>query len=184
VLVPLIGMCAAPAMLLASSTNVLPLALGGLMVFGLTKSFADANMMPILTLVSDKRYRATGYGVLNLCARVVGGITIYAGGALRDAKIDVSNVFHFGAGEHRGMCSAVVFREVEGNARNVNALAVITRIVGMIWFLGVGLAMPSGAEIALQEKVRDLGGAAGAVCADGRRRDFQGRRARWVGFPG
>jgi hypothetical protein len=28
---------------------------------------------------------------------VVGGITIYAGGALRDAKIDVSNVFHFGA---------------------------------------------------------------------------------------
>ena len=97
-LVPLIGMCvAAPAILLASSTSVLPLALGGLMVFGLTKSFADANMMPILTLVSDKRYRATGYGVLNLCACVVGGITIYAGGALRDAKIDVSNVFHFGA---------------------------------------------------------------------------------------
>jgi sugar phosphate permease len=98
VLVPLIGMgVAAPAILLASSTNVLPLALGGLMLFGLTKSFADANMMPILTLVSDKRYRATGYGVLNLCACVVGGITIYAGGALRDAKIDVSNVFHFGA---------------------------------------------------------------------------------------
>ena len=97
-LVPLIGMgVAAPAILLASSTNVLPLALGGLMLFGLTKSFADANMMPILTLVSDKRYRATGYGVLNLCACVVGGITIYAGGALRDAKIDVSNVFHFGA---------------------------------------------------------------------------------------
>jgi MFS family permease len=86
VLVPLIGMSvAAPAILLASSTS------------GLTKSFADANMMPILTLVSDKRYRATGYGVLNLCACVVGGITIYAGGALRDAKIDVSNVFHFGA---------------------------------------------------------------------------------------
>ena len=98
VLVPRIGMCvAAPAILLASSTNVLPLALGGLMLFGLTKSFADANMMPILTLVTDKRYRATGYGVLNLCACVVGGITIYAGGALRDAKIDVSNVFHFGA---------------------------------------------------------------------------------------
>jgi hypothetical protein len=88
---------AAPAILLASSTTVLPLAIGGLMLFGLTKSFADANMMPILTLVSDKRYRATGYGVLNLCACVVGGITIYAGGALRDAKIDVSNVFHFGA---------------------------------------------------------------------------------------
>ncbi len=98
VLVPRIGMCvAAPVILLASSTSVLPLALGGVMVFGLTKSFADANMMPILTLVSDKRYRATGYAVHNLCACVVGGITIYAGGALRGAKIDVSNVFHFGA---------------------------------------------------------------------------------------
>lgn len=63
----------------------------------LTKSLADANMMPMLTLVSDKRYRATGYGALNLCACVVGGITIYAAGALRDAKLDVSNVVHFGA---------------------------------------------------------------------------------------
>ncbi len=98
VLVPLIGMgVAAPAILLASSTSVLPVALGALMVFGLTKAFADANMMPILTLVSDRRYRATGYGVLNLCACVVGGATIYAGGALRDAKIDVSSIFHFGA---------------------------------------------------------------------------------------
>lgn len=98
VLVPLIGMgVAAPAILLAASTGLLPLALGGLMVFGLTKSFADANMMPILTLVADQRYRATGYGILNLCACVVGGITIYAGGALRDARIDVGNVFRFGA---------------------------------------------------------------------------------------
>lgn len=98
VLVPLIGMCiAAPSILLASSTTVLPLAIGGLMLFGLTKSFADANMMPILTLVADKRYRATGYGVLNLCACIVGGVTIYAGGALRDAKIDVSTIFQFGA---------------------------------------------------------------------------------------
>jgi hypothetical protein len=88
---------AAPAILIASSTTTLPLAIGGLMLFGLSKAFADANMMPILTLVSDRRYRATGYGVLNLCSCIVGGITIYAGGALRDAKIDVSNVFQFGA---------------------------------------------------------------------------------------
>ena len=98
ILVPLIGMCiAAPAILIASSTNILPLAIGGLMLFGLTKAFADANMMPILTLISDRRFRATGYGVLNLCACVVGGITIYAGGVLRDAKVDVSKVFQFGA---------------------------------------------------------------------------------------
>ncbi len=109
VLVPLIGMCiAAPSILLASSTTVLPLAIGGLMLFGLTKSFADANMMPILTLVSDKRYRATGYGVLNLCACVVGGITIYAGGALRDAKIDVSTIFQFGAASVV-VCAALLY---------------------------------------------------------------------------
>lgn len=98
VIVPLIGLIvAAPAILLSSSSSFLPLAIGGLMVFGLTKSFSDANMMPILTLISDRRYRATGYGILNLCSCIVGGITIYAGGALRDAKIDVSTIFRFGA---------------------------------------------------------------------------------------
>ena len=87
VLVPLIGLIvAAPAILLATSTDYLPLAIVGLMIFGLTKSFSDANMMPILTLISDRRYRATGYEVLNMCACLVGGLTIYAGGALRDAK--------------------------------------------------------------------------------------------------
>jgi MFS family permease len=97
-LVPLIGLCvAAPAILLAASTSTLPLALAGLALFGLTKAFADANMMPILTLISDRRYRATGYGVLNLCACIVGGATIYAGGALRDAAVNVSTVFQFGA---------------------------------------------------------------------------------------
>ena len=98
ILVPLIGLCiAAPAILIAASTSVLSVALAGLMAFGLTKAFSDANMMPILTLVSDRRFRATGYGVLNLCSCVVGGLTIYVGGALRDAKVDVSHVFQFGA---------------------------------------------------------------------------------------
>lgn len=98
VLVPLLGMgVAAPAILLAASTDRLPLAIAGLLAFGLTKAFADANMMPILTLISDRRFRATGYGVLNLCACIVGGITIYVGGALRDAQIAVSDIFLFGA---------------------------------------------------------------------------------------
>lgn len=98
VLVPLIGVIiAGPAILLAAGATVLPLALAGLVGFGLTKAFADANMMPILTLVVDRRYRATGYGVLNFAACLVGGATIYAGGVLRDARIDVSNIFLFGA---------------------------------------------------------------------------------------
>ena len=98
VFVTLIGLCvAAPSILLASSSSVLPVALVGLVAFGLTCSFSHANMMPILTLIARRRYRATGYGVLNLCACIVGGLTIYAGGMLRDMKIDVSRIFHFGA---------------------------------------------------------------------------------------
>lgn len=97
-LVPLIGLIvAAPAVLLAGSVGVLALALTGLMLFGFTKAFADANMMPIVTLVCDARYRATGYGILNFCACLVGGLTIWAGGALRDAKVPVNTIFLAGA---------------------------------------------------------------------------------------
>lgn len=87
---------AAPAILIVSVTNSLPLAIGGLVLFGLTKAFTDANMMPILTLVADPRYRATGYGLLNFCACAVGGATIYVGGLLRDAEVSVVRVFQFG----------------------------------------------------------------------------------------
>lgn len=94
VLVPLIGLClAAPAILVAGTTNLLPIAIGGLVVYGLTRTFGDANMMTILSLVADPRYRATGYGVLNLFSCTVGGLTVYIGGALRDAKVDVNLIF-------------------------------------------------------------------------------------------
>jgi MFS family permease len=94
VLVPLIGLClAAPAILVAGTTNLLPVAIGGLVVYGLTRTFGDANMMTILSLVADPRYRATGYGVLNLFSCTVGGLTVYIGGALRDAKVDVNLIF-------------------------------------------------------------------------------------------
>ena len=109
IVVTLIGLCiAAPSILLASSSSALPVALVGLFVFGLTCSFSHANMMPILTLISRRRYRATGYGVLNLCACIVGGLTIYAGGMLRDMKIDVSRIFHFGAASVV-LCAVLLF---------------------------------------------------------------------------
>jgi MFS family permease len=96
--VPMIGvLVAAPGILLVSMIDWLPLAIAGLIIFGLTKAFSDSNMMPILCTVTDERYRATGYGMLNLFSCVVGGLTIYAGGLLRDAKVDVSNVFQFAA---------------------------------------------------------------------------------------
>ncbi len=88
---------AAPGMLLAGSTGLLVLAIAGLVVYGFMRSFADTNMMPILCLVADPRYRATGYGILNLFACIVGGLTTYAGGKLRDANIPVSRIFQFSA---------------------------------------------------------------------------------------
>jgi len=98
ILVPVIGLCvSAPAVLLSVSTNVLGVVVFALIVLGLAGSFGDSNMMPILCSVVDPRYRATGYGILNAFACVIGGATIYAGGALRDAHVDLSRVFQFAA---------------------------------------------------------------------------------------
>lgn len=98
ILVPAIGLfVAAPAVLLVAKTSVLALAIVGLSLYGLTRTFSDANMMPILCQIADPRYRATGYGVLNMFATIVGGITIYIGGALRDANIGVGTLFELAA---------------------------------------------------------------------------------------
>jgi MFS family permease len=88
---------AAPSILLAANTSLLPLAILGLVLYGLTRSFADTEMMPILCLTTDPRYRATGYGLLNLFSCLSGGGTTYLGGALRDAHINVNRLFQFGA---------------------------------------------------------------------------------------
>ena len=99
---------AAPGILLAANTHLLAFAIGGLILYGLTRSFADSNMMPILCMVADPRYRATGYGVLNFFACLVGGATIYAGGALRDANVDVNKIFQFSAASLI-VCAVILF---------------------------------------------------------------------------
>ena len=94
--VPLIGLClAVPSMLLAVNTPLLGVAIAGLVGYGFTRAFVDSNMMPILCMVTDARYRATGYGVLNLFATGIGGGAIYLGGALRDANVSLDKVFMF-----------------------------------------------------------------------------------------
>jgi MFS family permease len=93
-LVPIIGLCvAAPSLLLASTASMLPVALAGLVLFGLARTFTDANMMPLLCLIADSRHRATGYGVLNTFGCLAGGAAIYGGGLLRDAAVNVNRVF-------------------------------------------------------------------------------------------
>ena len=94
ILLPAMGLLiAAPGIFIASTTNVAMVAVAGFTLYAFTKAFTDANMMPILCLVADPRYRATGYGVLNLFSCIIGGIGLYAGGVLRDANINLSIIF-------------------------------------------------------------------------------------------
>lgn len=96
--VAVIGMSiAAPAIFLAVSTPLLALAMAGLFVFGFGRACADGNIMPILCTITDARYRATAFGILNLFACFIGGVSIYLGGVLRDANINVRHMFEFSA---------------------------------------------------------------------------------------
>ncbi len=98
ILVPVIGLAiAAPAVFLIAQTTLLPVALGGLALYGLSRHFVDANSMPIYCLFVEPRYRATSWGIATFVACVIGGIGIYAGGVLRDAHVDVGRIFQFGA---------------------------------------------------------------------------------------
>lgn len=94
ILVPAIGLCvAAPCVYLASHSPLLAVSIAGFMVFAFTRSFSDANMMPILCMVANPNYRATGYGVLNMFSCIVGGLSIYASGVLRDRQVSMSVIF-------------------------------------------------------------------------------------------
>lgn len=94
ILVPVVGLAiAAPAIFFASHTAVLPLAIFCFVIYALTKSFSDVNMMPILCMVADPRYRATGYGILNMFSCIVGGVGLYAGGLLRDSEVSLSVIY-------------------------------------------------------------------------------------------
>ena len=96
--IPVIGLCiAAPCIFIASYTDVLPLAIVMFMAYGLTRMFSDANIMPILCVSADSRYRATGYGILNLFACIIGGASVYAGGVLRDMHVDLGRIFQSAA---------------------------------------------------------------------------------------
>jgi MFS family permease len=98
ILVPVIGLClAAPGIWLVTGPGILWIAIAGLILYGLTRTFADTNLMPILCQVVDPRYRATGYGVLNMFAVFAGAIANYSGGRLRDAGISVGILFQCSA---------------------------------------------------------------------------------------
>lgn len=107
---PAIGfLIAVPAIFIASYTTILWATVGGFLVYALTRPFIDANMMPILGMISDKRYLATGYGFLNLCSCIVGGVGIYVAGALRDGQVNLSIIFQVAA-LSMIVCAFLLFR--------------------------------------------------------------------------
>ena len=91
---PALGyLLAGPCLILAASTNLLPLAIVAISVFGLGRGAFDSNQMPLLRELIDERFSATGYGLLNLISTTAGGIMVYAGGALMDAHVDLARIF-------------------------------------------------------------------------------------------
>ncbi|MEO6003960.1 MAG: MFS transporter [Opitutus sp.] len=88
---------AIPGVLLVSNVPILAVVLTGMVLYGFTRPFPDANMVPILCQIVDPRYLATGVGVLNMFAVFVGGLTIYIGGVVRDAHISITTLFNCGA---------------------------------------------------------------------------------------
>lgn len=98
ILLPAIALCiAAVGIFIAGSTSVLFLAIILFVVYSMMRTCSDANLMPVLCMVADPKYRATGYGILNFFATVIGGIGIYIGGILRDDHFNMGNVFRFSA---------------------------------------------------------------------------------------
>jgi len=95
---PIIGFTlGAPCLYLMATTGLFGVAIAGMIVFGLARGFHDSNLMPIMCQVVDKRFRATGYGVLNFLSTITGGIMIYIGGAMKDANFSLSFVFQISA---------------------------------------------------------------------------------------
>lgn len=98
ILLPAIGfLVAIPGVIIASQTDLIWVTVIGFILYAFTRPFIDANMMPILESIIDKRFLATGYGILNFCSCVIGGVGIYAAGLLRDANVNLSSIFQVAA---------------------------------------------------------------------------------------
>lgn len=83
----------APLMMLMSWTSFFIIAIVALVFFGMARGFSDANLMPVVRQLIDGRYAATAYGVLNFLSTIAGGLMVYAGGALKDADINLSVIY-------------------------------------------------------------------------------------------
>lgn len=99
-LTPAIGLLlAGPCLFAAASSNLFPMTIAGLIVFGLGRGSIDANQMPLVRQILPANLSATAYGLLNLISTTAGGVMVYIGGAMLDAHVDLSRIFQVaGAG--------------------------------------------------------------------------------------
>lgn len=98
ILVPVIGLAiAAPCVFLASYTSILFIAIVLLMIYGFVRMTVDDNLMPMMCLFVDNKYRATAYGIMNMFNTIVGGLGIFLIGVMRDLNIDLGTIYQIAA---------------------------------------------------------------------------------------
>jgi sugar phosphate permease len=109
ILVPVIGLFVAVlGIWLTGQMSLFGFAMLGLALYGLTVAFTESNMMPILCLITDVRFRATGFGLINLANTIGGGLAIYVAGALMDARIELSTILTSASGGFI-LCAILLF---------------------------------------------------------------------------
>ena len=74
------------------------LAIFALILFGVGWGFFDCNNMPILCQIVPPKFRATGYGVMNMVSISCGGFADFGFGVLRDSQTPLSVIFGIFAG--------------------------------------------------------------------------------------
>ncbi len=86
-----------PFLYLMAAADLYWIAIFGIVIFGLSKGNHDANFMPIITQVVDKKYQATGYGIMSFFGVMSGAVMIWVGGYLKDIGISLDLVFKIAA---------------------------------------------------------------------------------------
>ena len=82
-----------PALFSVGNAGTLPIAIIGLIVFGIGWGFFDCNNMPILCQIARPEWRATGYGIMNLVSISCGGFADWGFGLLRDRHVPLFGIF-------------------------------------------------------------------------------------------
>lgn len=98
----------APAFWLTGWSPLIIFTIVSLVMWGVAMGCLGANMMPIVCLIVDVRYRATAIGMTNLVINICGGLAIYGVGLLRDAGFGVNLILTF-AGLGVFLCGALLW---------------------------------------------------------------------------